>query len=110
MSVYYFVTMPKLPVMLSYRENIVEMVEYTAKEGQHVEAGTGIAVVKNWWAKFQIEATGRGYLSKTFFDRGTLIEIGDPIAIIICEPEDAKQGQPTASIRVLERLRDLPDK
>lgn len=110
MSVYYFVPVPRLPFLVRSRENLVEMVEYIAKEGQQLEPGTGIAVVKNWWALFQIEATGKGYLSKTFFDPGTFIQIGDPIAIIICEPEELPVDQPPSAVRVLERIRDRVDK
>ena len=107
---YYFVTIPELPQEVAHQSNSVELVEYVTQEGQEVGPGTPIATLENWWAVLQIEANGRGYLHKAFFPRGTHIKIGDPLAVVFCDGEDAPYGRPSSTINVLTLKRRKPTK
>jgi hypothetical protein len=46
-----------------------------------VDVGTPLVVIENYWAVMTLKANGKGILRKTFFERGTSVKIGDPIAI-----------------------------
>ena len=102
---YYFIRVPKLPKDLSHQRGTVELIEYGAPEGQSIQRGQVIAVVENWWARMELKAIGPGILSKTFFDRQTSIKEGDPLAIVICDPEDGPQDAVTCELTVVERIR-----
>ena len=105
---YYFVTVPELPPEVVDQTRAVQVIAYTVKEGQSVKPGTPIATVETWWAVLQIEATGTGTLSKVFFDRGTIVKIGNPMAIIVCDPEDAPLQRPPAAVNVMQMKREKP--
>ena len=94
---YYFVNVPKLPKQLSPQGGTVELVEYVAKENEEVKKGQTIAIVQNWWAKMAVKSVGRGYVSKTFFEIGTHIKEGDPLAIIVCDPADGQKAKKQAN-------------
>lgn len=102
---YYFVNVPKLPKQISHQMGTVELVEYRVKEGEKVEKGQAIAIVQNWWARMELKAIGSGYISKTFFNKGTHIKEGDPLAIIVCDPEDGPRGNGTSEIAIIESIR-----
>ena len=102
---YYFVNVPKLPKQVSHQMGTVELVEYVVKEKEKVEKGQAIAVVKNWWAKMSLKAVGPGYISKTFFEKGTHIKEGDPLAIVVCDPEDGPRSKETSEIEIIETIR-----
>ncbi|MEW5978578.1 MAG: biotin/lipoyl-containing protein [Acidobacteriota bacterium] len=87
---------------------MVELVEYVVKEKEKVEKGQTIAIVENWWAKMALKAVGPGYLSKTFFERGTQIKEGDPLAIVVCDPEDGPRSKETSELEVIETIRNKP--
>jgi pyruvate/2-oxoglutarate dehydrogenase complex dihydrolipoamide acyltransferase (E2) component len=105
---YYFIKVPKLPKDLSHQRGAVELVQYSAQEGQSIQRGQVIAVVENWWARMELKAIGPGILSKTFFDRYTSINEGDPLAIVICDPEDGPKDAATCELTVVERIRSKP--
>jgi pyruvate/2-oxoglutarate dehydrogenase complex dihydrolipoamide acyltransferase (E2) component len=86
----------------------VELVEYVVNEREKVEKGQTISVIKNWWAKMALKAVGPGYVSKTFFERGTHIKEGDPIAIVVCDPEDGPRSKETSELNVIETIRHKP--
>jgi pyruvate/2-oxoglutarate dehydrogenase complex dihydrolipoamide acyltransferase (E2) component len=102
---YYFVNVPKLPKQVSHQLGTVELVEYRVGEGEKIETGQTIAIVQNWWAKMVLKAVGPGYVSKTFFTRGTRIKEGDPLAIIVCDPDDGPKGKDTSEIEIIESIR-----
>ena len=56
----------------------------------------------------ELKAIGPGILSKTFFDRYTSIKEGDPLAIVICDPEDGPKDAATCELTVVERIRSKP--
>ena len=107
---YYFVKVPKLPKEVTHQMGTVEVVEYPVKEGEGVEAGKVIAVVENWWARMALKAIGSGYVSKTFFSRGAHVLIGDPFAIIICDPEKAPNGKVSCELEIIKHIRKKPVK
>ena len=86
----------------------VELVEYVVKENAKIEKGQPIAVVQNWWAKMVLKAIGPGYVSKTFFEKGTYVKEGDPLAIIVCDPEDGPRSAETSKLEVIEHIRRKP--
>ena len=55
-----------------------------------------------------VKAVERGYVSKTFFRKGTHIKEGDPLAIIVCDPEDSPKGKETSNLEVIENIRQKP--
>ena len=87
---------------------MVEIRKYLASEGSSVDVGTAIAVVENYWAVMTLKANGKGILKKTFFERGTSVKIGDPLAIIGADGEDIPYGKEFASLEIMERKRQKP--
>jgi len=55
-------------------------------------------------------AFGPGILSKTFFDRYASIKEGDPLAIVICDPEDGRAMLQLVNWAVVERIRSKPNR
>jgi len=102
--VYYFLTIPKLPREVAHQSHLVTLVRYLVADGETIRPGTEIAVVENWWATMRIEATTGGLVSKTFFEPGTAIKVGDPIAIVLVDGEALPSG-PRAAVRVVEMKR-----
>ena len=107
---YYFVKVPKLPNDVSHQMGMVEIVEYPTEEGGEVKPGQIIAIVENWWARMALKAIGSGYLSKTFFSSGTHVLIGDPLAIITCDPEDGPKENGSCELGIIEQIREKPAK
>ena len=73
-----------------------------------MDVGSPIAVVENYWAVMTLRANGKGILKKTFFDRGTSVKIGDPIAIIGADGECIPYGRELAVLEVTEHKRSKP--
>ena len=107
---YYFVKVPELPREVSHQMGTVEILENSTEEEQEVKAGQNIAIVENWWARMALKAVGPGYVSKTFFLPGAHVQIGDPFAIIICDPENAPKDNVTCVLEVIEHMREKPSK
>jgi pyruvate/2-oxoglutarate dehydrogenase complex dihydrolipoamide acyltransferase (E2) component len=106
MPFWYFLPVPQIPPEVAHQSNQVELLKYLTKEGSKVERGTPIALVENWWAVFQVRANGQGIVKKTFFDPGTSIVVGDPIAIIGADGEDIPYGQSYAVLEVVNVKRE----
>lgn len=86
----------------------VELIEYVVKETEKIRKGQTIAIVKNWWAMMALKAVGPGYVTKTFFERGTHIKEGDPMAIIVCDSEDGPRNKETCGLEIIETIRHKP--
>jgi pyruvate dehydrogenase E2 component (dihydrolipoamide acetyltransferase) len=104
MPIYYFLPIPTLPREVTHQSGLVTLVRYLVAEGEAIRPGMDVAVVENWWATMRIEATTVGMVSKLFFEPGTSIKVGDPIAIVIVDGEDLPAG-PRAAVRVVEMKR-----
>jgi pyruvate/2-oxoglutarate dehydrogenase complex dihydrolipoamide acyltransferase (E2) component len=107
---YYFVKIPDLPPEVQQQSRAVDIIEYLVAEGDPVAAGTPLARVENWWAAMEFDAAGPGILTKAFSDRGTRVGIGDPFAIIVCDPESAPAGTESARLRIVGTRRTKPTK
>jgi pyruvate/2-oxoglutarate dehydrogenase complex dihydrolipoamide acyltransferase (E2) component len=59
-------------------------------------------------AVMTLKASGKGILKKAFFDRGTSVKIGDPIAIIGADGERIPFGKELAVLEVTEHKRSKP--
>jgi pyruvate/2-oxoglutarate dehydrogenase complex dihydrolipoamide acyltransferase (E2) component len=105
---YYFVRVPELPKDISHQSGTVELIEYSVPEGAMVRKGDAIAVVKNWWAQMNLRTVGPGQVTKTFFGPHTHIKIGDPIAIVVCDPEDGPKERQTAELEIICAIREKP--
>ena len=107
---YYFANIPHLPPSVHHQSGMVEVLKYLVKEGDNVPAGAPLMRVQNWWAIMEIDASGAGVVSKTFFTRGTHVNVGDPFAIIACDPEDRPRTrtEETCILRIIERVREKP--
>jgi len=55
-----------------------------------------------------LKANGKGVVRKTFFEPGTSVKIGDPIAIIGADGENIPYGKELALVEVVERKRRKP--
>jgi pyruvate/2-oxoglutarate dehydrogenase complex dihydrolipoamide acyltransferase (E2) component len=106
--VYYYVNVPRLPPAIQHQSGAVEVIRYLVTEGDRVSAGTPLVRVQNWWAVMEFDAAGAGFVSKTFFDRGTHVNVASPFAIITCDPEDRPRTEESCVVRVIKRLRDKP--
>jgi pyruvate/2-oxoglutarate dehydrogenase complex dihydrolipoamide acyltransferase (E2) component len=89
---------------------MVRVISNLVREGQAIVAGTPLIEVENWWATMQIFARGPGRISKIFFDPGTYVRLGDPFAIVQCDPEDGRSGREASSLEVTRILRKKPDR
>jgi hypothetical protein len=49
-------------------------------------------------------------VTKTFFRSGTVVKIGDTIAIIIADGESLPYGKPPSSLEIVRVLREKPSK
>lgn len=74
-------------------------------EGASLKPGDVIAVVENWWARMALKALAPGVLTKTFFDRNTSIKEGDPLAIMVCDPENGPRDAATCELTIIEHIR-----
>jgi pyruvate dehydrogenase E2 component (dihydrolipoamide acetyltransferase) len=108
MPFWYYFSVPKLPSEVAHQSNLVEIRDYLAAEGSAVDVGSPIAVVENYWAAMTLKANGKGILKKTFFDRGTSVKIGNPIAIIGADGECIPYGRELAVLEVTEHKRAKP--
>jgi pyruvate/2-oxoglutarate dehydrogenase complex dihydrolipoamide acyltransferase (E2) component len=108
MPFWYYFNVPKLPPEVAHQSNLVEIRNYVATEGSPVDAGSPIAVVENYWAVMTLKANGKGILKKTFFDRGTSVKIGDPIAIIGADGECIPYDRELVVLEVTEHKRSKP--
>jgi pyruvate/2-oxoglutarate dehydrogenase complex dihydrolipoamide acyltransferase (E2) component len=107
---YYFVKIPDLPPEVQHRNRTVDIIEYIVAEGDPIVAGTPLARVENWWAVMEFDAVGPGIITKPFFDRGTSVRVGDPFAIIVCDPERAPTSTESARLRIVGALCTKPTK
>jgi pyruvate dehydrogenase E2 component (dihydrolipoamide acetyltransferase) len=108
MPFWYYFSVPKLPPDVAHQSNLVEIRNYLAAEGSPVDVGSPIAAVENYWAVMTLKANDKGILKKAFFDRGTSVKIGDPIAIIGADGECIPYGRELAVLEVTERKRSKP--
>ena len=108
MPFWYFFPVPKLPPDVSHQSNSVEIKKYLLAEGKPVKVGTPVALVENYWAVMVLKANGKGFLKKTFFDRGACVNVGDPIAIIAADGEDLPYGKQCALLDVTEHKKLKP--
>jgi len=108
MPFWYYFPVPKLPAEVAHQSNLVEIRNYLAPEGSPVDVGSPIAVVENYWAVMTLKANGKGILKKTFFDRGTSVKIGDPIAIIGADGECIPYGKEPVVLEITEHKRLKP--
>jgi len=98
--IYYFVRVPELPPEASHQSRSVEIVRYLTPERGALVPGTPIALVRNWWADIELRSLTVGTLSKRFFDSPVMkthVRIGEPIAIVNCEPDDRPAGEATCT-------------
>ena len=110
MPFWYFFRIPKLPLAVDHQDKSVSIMEYLCEEGEAVLPGTPVATVENYWAKLRLNANGKGIVRKTFFQPGTVVKIGDPIAIIGADGEDIPCDRESASLEIVERKREKPGK
>jgi len=105
MPFWYYFPVPKLPPETSHQSNIIEIRKYLAPEGSAVDVGTPIAVIENYWAVMTLKANGKGILKKTFFEPGTSVKVGDPIAVIGSDGENIPYEKPYALVDITEHKR-----
>jgi len=110
MPFWYYSSVPRLPPEVAHQSNLVEIRSYLAAEGSAIDVGSPIAVVENYWAVMTLKANGKGILKKTFFDRGTSVKIGDPIAIIGADGECMPYGRELVMLEVTEHKRSKPER
>lgn len=114
LMLHYFMKVPELPDEVHHQSNAVEIVRYVAKEGQNINAETPILIVENWWAEMEILAERSGVLATNIFDSrlclSAYVQVGEPVALVLCDAEDAPHSKSNSMIRVLRMKREKPKK
>ena len=105
---YYFVRTPKLPKEVAHHSGAVQVLKYATEEGESVMPGQTIVILENWWARMALKAVCVGNVSKTFFPHGASVAIGDPLAIVICDGENAPGGDESCKLEIIEYIRQKP--
>jgi pyruvate/2-oxoglutarate dehydrogenase complex dihydrolipoamide acyltransferase (E2) component len=82
-------TMPKMGIKIT--EGTI--IEWKKKEGEHVEKGESILVIKARKIAFEVEAPESGILAKIIAKEGYTVPVGGPLAYIL------QPGEGLASIR-----------
>jgi pyruvate dehydrogenase E2 component (dihydrolipoamide acetyltransferase) len=98
-----------LPREVSHQSDTVEIQKYLVADGGKVDVGTPVAVIENYWAVMNLKANGPGIVTKTFFSPGTVVRVGDPIAIISADGESLPY-KATSIVEIVEVLREKPSK
>ena len=107
MPFWYYLSVPDLPADVAHQSNLVEIRKYLATEGTRLEFGSPVALIENYWAFMTLKANGKGVLRKTFFEPGTSVKIGDPIAVVRADGEDVPYGKEPL-VEITERKREKP--
>ncbi|MGH2360984.1 MAG: hypothetical protein ACRDGM_10670 [bacterium] len=112
MMLHYFLHMPQLPQEFRHQSNHVEVIRYCVAERQEVAPGTSLAVVENWWGVYEILAPAKATLAKALFDwpAGATVQVGEPLALMLCDPDDAPQPNTAAGVRVVQVKREKPSR
>jgi pyruvate/2-oxoglutarate dehydrogenase complex dihydrolipoamide acyltransferase (E2) component len=108
MPFWYWFVVPQLPPEVAHQSNLVDIKRYVAVEGSFIDVGSPIAIVENYWAVLILKANGKGILKRTFFEPGTSVKIGDPIAVIGADGESIPYGREQALVEVSEHKRQKP--
>jgi pyruvate/2-oxoglutarate dehydrogenase complex dihydrolipoamide acyltransferase (E2) component len=103
MPFWYFFPISNLSEDVLDDSRLVQLIEYLSKERSAVDEGTPIALVETRRAVLKLKANGKGILKKTFFEPGTHIKIGDPIATIAADGEDIPCGKDYSVAEVITR-------
>jgi pyruvate dehydrogenase E2 component (dihydrolipoamide acetyltransferase) len=106
MPFWYYFSVPKLPADVAHQSNLVEIRKYLATEGTRLDVGSPVALIENYWAIMTLKANGKGVLRKTFFEPGTSVKIGDPIAVVGADGEAVPYGKEYAVVEITERKRE----
>jgi pyruvate dehydrogenase E2 component (dihydrolipoamide acetyltransferase) len=107
MPFWYYFSVPKLPPDVAHQSNLVEIRKYLATEGTRLDVGSPVALIENCWALMTLKANGKGVLRKTFFEPGTSVKIGDPIAVVGADGEDVPYGNEPV-VEITEQKREKP--
>ena len=112
MLVYHFVRIPELPPDVRHQSNFVEIVEYLAAEDRDIGVDTPILRVRNWWAEMEILSGVDGHLVTTIFKGricvGGSVNVGDPVALVLLDPEDQPKNREIPTLRITKRLHEKP--
>lgn len=80
------------------------VVEWKKKEGERVEKGESICVLKTAKVAFEVEAPDSGILAKIVANEGDIVPVGGPLAYIV-QPGEELATIPKSSIRKREAKR-----
>ena len=87
---------------------MVEIKEYLVPEGMFVDVGSPVVIVENYWATILLKANGKGIVRKTFFESGTQVKVGDPIALVGADGEAIPYEKEYVIVDITERKRHKP--
>jgi pyruvate/2-oxoglutarate dehydrogenase complex dihydrolipoamide acyltransferase (E2) component len=93
-------TMPKMGIKIT--EGTI--IEWKKKEGEHVEKGESILVIKARKIAFEVEAPESGILAKIMAKEGDTVPVGGPLAYIV-QPGEELPGIPESRIKRREAKR-----
>jgi pyruvate/2-oxoglutarate dehydrogenase complex dihydrolipoamide acyltransferase (E2) component len=92
--------MPKLGAKM----NEGTIIEWKKKEGERVEKGESICVIKTAKVAFEVEAPESGILAKIVSNQGDTVPVGGPLAYILQQGENLG-GIPESRIKKREAKR-----
>ena len=108
MPFWYYFCVPKLPSEVAHQSNMVEIKEYLVPEGTFVDVGSPVVIVENHWAAMTLKANGKGIIKKTFFEPGTQVKVGDPIAVVDADGEAIPYDKEYVIVDITEHKRQKP--
>ncbi len=77
-------------------------------EGTFVDVGSPVVIVENHWAAMTLKANGKGIIKKTFFEPGTQVKVGDPIAVVDADGEAIPYDKEYVIVDITEHKRQKP--
>jgi hypothetical protein len=107
-----FATVPEPPQEYRHQQGAMTIVGYPVEEGANIAAGTPIAILENWWARFELICLAPGRVVKNLYDStlGIAVPSGTPISFLFFEPDDLPKQKPLFELRHHSDLRPRPSR
>ena len=75
-----------------------------------LDPGTPLAVLENWWARFELICEVKAIAAKNLLDRvpGISLSEGSPITFLLINPDDVTEGMTLCTLRHVADVRVKP--
>jgi hypothetical protein len=101
---------PVVPAKYRHQSGVVKLVKYLVAEGTSVEPGTPLALLENWWARFELVCEVKAIAAKNLLDGvpGITLSEDSPVTFLLIDPGDFTKGATLCAIRHIEDIRARP--